>query len=500
MFKKIFRNLFFIFLFGGTGLLIWQAVNIRAEDRQEPEQKIWIGTITIEETGSAFLDEDNSTKDYIATYFKESKIHDKVTLSVCGPGGPLQIIDINRTYSEQHIKRSFSQRNHRVCSDLTRKEPGNSTRTEEHSLKTIYGGSQSSEMTEHKADLSIMPDGIYYLFVSSKVPVDTEMKSKSEAKHVCSGETIISEFHRYTCTPDEKGSSSISGQGTNHTKMTTGMPPIEKQLGGTLTGRMEDNTISGETVLFDDKPSVKGGLVRKGVATWNLQYIHGYCDCTAFVRMVKGDVKISGKAVKQGLLLDYLSGAEVETGPRSRIQIDFGHTMIRIGSNTNTTIIDPCGKEYKGSVFNGVLTRGKIYAIISRVTGSGSEFIVETSNAICGVRGDVNPLYNKESDKILLASLALPLDITAQINTQQEESIDETRPTQQEIDQAVIVFMVDNTPGKPLLVEAIKGQVEVEDSTGEIKILKGGKVFTKDWKPAEISKKIETVIVKAKVK
>jgi hypothetical protein len=174
--------------------------------------------------------------------------------------------------------------------------------------------------------------------------------------------------------------------------------------------------------------------------------------------------------------------------------------MIRIGSNTKTNIADPCGKENEGTRFDALLVKGKIYALISRFTGSGSETKVVSTSCAGGVRGDFGPFFADEKDKILLASLTLPVYITARSETQEDEQIDEMRPTQEEIDLAVIVFMIDNTPGEPLLVEAIKGKVEVEDSTGDMRILKEGEVFTKDWKPVVDPAEAETVIVKTKVK
>jgi hypothetical protein len=98
--------------------------------------------------------------------------------------------------------------------------------------------------------------------------------------------------------------------------MYTSMPPTEKMIGGPLAGKLENNIISGEMVLFDEKPSVKGGLVRKSVATWDLWYVEGPCDCTAYIRMVKGNVKIDGKEVKEGVLPGDLRGAEIVTGPK----------------------------------------------------------------------------------------------------------------------------------------------------------------------------------------
>ncbi len=505
MSKRTFRNLCLVFLIGGIGLLTFQAVKTQARDKEEPDQKVWIGTITIEETGSAFLKEDNSTKDYIATYYKNSEIHDKVTLWVCGPGGPLRVNDIKRTYDEYHIKESFSQRNHKLCSDGTRKEPGNSTRTEERTLKEIYDGPYSSRMREYKADLSIMPDGTYYLFASSVFPVNTEMESKSEVKWVCSGETEISEIHYSTCTPDQKGGSSILGQGTKHTEMFTTMPPTTKLIGGTLTGRMKENTISGEMVLFDDKPSIKGGLSKKGVATWDLQYVESTCNCTAYIRRVEGDVKINGKEVKEGVLPGDLKGAEIETGPKSRLQIDFGNTMFWIAPNSSLELPDPCPKLKDPGILRHLY--GKLLFLIDppksyidRIWEEnalwGREWTCIISNAVAGVRGEIPHPDKSLPGKIHLASLH-PLQTASLI--QEEAEYSELVADEHEIKKSAHALMIDNTPYKPLIIKVIKGEVEVEDSTGDIFILKEGEVFTKDWKPAIDPKKVETVTVRAKV-
>jgi len=80
-------------------------------------------------------------------------------------------------------------------------------------------------------------------------------------------------------------------------------------------------------------------------------------------------------------------GDTVRTRAKSRVEIVLSDdSVIRLNYNSKAKISQAMFKGQKKD-FSAKLMRGGAYAWVSKLTGSGSEFNVKTSNAVAGVRG-----------------------------------------------------------------------------------------------------------------
>lgn len=89
-------------------------------------------------------------------------------------------------------------------------------------------------------------------------------------------------------------------------------------------------------------------------------------ECDAIISNVKGDVKINGVPAKNGSI-KVGAGDVLETGPKSRIQINLDNfsTMIRMGSKSKLVLSGPCTSKIKPmSTAQSISTfiRGKFFA------------------------------------------------------------------------------------------------------------------------------------------
>jgi FecR-like protein len=83
-----------------------------------------------------------------------------------------------------------------------------------------------------------------------------------------------------------------------------------------------------------------------------------------------------------------LQGDMIRTGKKSRVEIVLkDESVIRLGSRSKAKIKAALFEGDKTRQFSAKMMRGKAYAVVSKMVGSGSEFKVETSNAVAGVRG-----------------------------------------------------------------------------------------------------------------
>ena len=77
-------------------ILIVSTAAAHAEIPDDTKEKIWIGTVTIEETGTAFLDRGHRRENLIDTRFLSHTLKDTVTLLVKGEEGDLEILYLSR--------------------------------------------------------------------------------------------------------------------------------------------------------------------------------------------------------------------------------------------------------------------------------------------------------------------------------------------------------------------------------------------------------------------
>ncbi|MBW1872184.1 MAG: FecR domain-containing protein, partial [Deltaproteobacteria bacterium] len=83
-----------------------------------------------------------------------------------------------------------------------------------------------------------------------------------------------------------------------------------------------------------------------------------------------------------------LQGDTIRTGRKSRVEIVLkDESIIRLGSRSKVKIKAALFEGSKTRQFSAKMMRGKAYAVVSKMVGSESEFKVETSNAVAGVRG-----------------------------------------------------------------------------------------------------------------
>ncbi len=497
--RKFSRKIFFLCIIGILPLIFWVAAGSGAASVQTTKQKIWIGTITIEESGYAFLDKDDSRENLTKTKYLNHILKDKVMILASGPGGPLKIHDVRRTFSENYQEKTFVEHDHQLCSDGQIIRPGNSNLYEKTITKTIYRGKNREnphKRVESKIRLTVAPNSAYQIYASSVALVDTEIEARSEIRWACSGETKTSEQHSKTCSPEEDGSSHITGQGTSHTILSVWNPPAEKPLVGSGSGFIENDTIKGTKVIYDQQPTSPKGMASKCVAEWNFRLIEKKSPCPAYIQEVKGDVKINGNAVEEGAYPHDLRGAEISVGPKGRMEIHLGETILFLRPGTQLHLDDPCAQRASGIEFDAKLMKGKIYALISRWTGKGSEFNVKVSNAVNG-RGIPAPIAAAE-EKILLASLTVPPSVLSHMPGQEEERTRTPDIDREVFENAVFAFLIENIPDKPLTIKAIKGEIEIVAPTEETTILNEGDIFTKDWKRAARPSEVKEILVRGK--
>ena len=462
------------------------------------KEKIWIGTVTIEETGTAFLDRDNSRENLIDTRFLSHTLKDTVTLLVKGEEGDLEILDVKRRYSEKYQKRTVVEHDHQLCADGEIVRPGNSTRLNKSIAKSIYRGEQRSTLhprfnpdpgLNNKVRLIKMSESKCLIYVSSTALAASQLREKSEIRWACQGKTQVDEVVAKTCSPDEEPSSHLSGQGTNHTKLTSYTPPGQKILAGMFEGTIENDTMTGTQLIYEQQPTSIESMAVKCIGRWDLRRVEQKSPCIAYIQMVEGDVKINGNNAEEGQYSGDLSGAKISLGPKSRAKINFSDTIIFLGENTEVTLVDPCFKKGSNMEFDAELMRGTIYALISRLTSKGSAFNVATSNAHAGVRG------YPDSTGYALSGPSEPI----LKNPCQEEEIQSDAPdfSKDEItDNAAVAVMIENLPGKPLYIKSVIGPNEIKDSNGETSVLHTGETFTKNWKQANTKSEIQKVIVR----
>lgn len=473
----------------------------------DTKEKIWIGTVTIEETGMAFLDRDESRENLIDTHFLNHTLSDRVTLLVRGKEGDLEILNVVRRYAEKYQEKKVLEHDHQLCDDGEIVRPGNSNHFDKSISKSIYRGERRSTLhprfnsdpgLNNRVRLIGMSESKCLIHVSSTALVASQLREKSEIRWACEGRNQIDEVVAETCSPDEEPSSHLSGQGTNHRKFTSYNPPGQKILAGMFEGTIANDTLTGSQLIYEQQPTSIEGMAVKCIGTWDLRRVEQKTPCITYIQMVEGDVKINGNNVEEGPYSGDLSGAKISLGPKSRAKINMGDTIIFLGENTEITLVDPCAQKGSNIEFDARLMRGTIYAIISGLTGNGSAFNVTASNAHAGVRGIPIAMYGKNNPDGRGYALSGPSEPIWK-NLFPEKEIQSEAPdfSEDEIKyNAAVAVMIENLPGKPLFIKSVIGPNEITDSTGETSIINTGETFTKKWKQAETKSDIKEVIVR----
>lgn len=463
---------------------------------------IWIGTITVEETGYAFLDKDDSRENLKKTRYLNHTLTDKATLVVRGSGGSLDILDARRIYKENYEEKNFLEHDHQLCSDGQMMRPGNSNVYEKSISRTIYRGARDENQykrVDYTVKLIGMSESECLVHVSSVALVDTEIDESTEIRWACQDETQTSKIESRTCAPDEEARSYMSGQGTSHTHLSSTNPPAEKILGGILKGVVDNNTMKGKQVIYEQQPTSLEGMAVKCVAEWNLRRMEQKTPCMAYIQMVQGDVTINGIDVEEGAYPGDLRGARISLGPKSRMKINFGDAIIYLGENTEIDLVDPCAREGRDTAFDARLMRGKIYAVLSRLTGKGSAYH-KLLIGMAGVRGLPAAslgTYIAEVPELDPSGPWAPISSSSSSAYEEEQA--QVFPFNEEeiAENAARAFMIENMPDKTSSIRAIRGPIEIVDSTGETSILNTGETFTKEWKRAERYSENKDVLVRA---
>ncbi|HUU00018.1 MAG TPA: FecR family protein [Myxococcota bacterium] len=108
------------------------------------------------------------------------------------------------------------------------------------------------------------------------------------------------------------------------------------------------------------------------------------------ITYMKGSVTAyrDGSWVKLNNGSPIFKGDMIRTGKKkSRVEIVLSDSsVIRLGKSSKVKISQALFSS-GGKNFSAKLMRGQAYALVSKLTGSGSKFEVKTSNAVAGVRG-----------------------------------------------------------------------------------------------------------------
>ncbi|HDJ23743.1 MAG TPA: hypothetical protein ENF17_07630 [Candidatus Aminicenantes bacterium] len=220
-------------------------------------------------------------------------------------------------------------------------------------------------------------------------------------------------------------------------------------------------------------------------------------DCQGQVGLVVGDVTVNGEPVSPGDTIGNMKGATIETGSRSRVRIKINDNIyLMLGSNTSTTLNDPCGSSDLGF---GAKFMGMIRAFIARLMPDSGPYIIRSRGAASGVRGKWPLFPPSEFGRILLASRTPPLvNFPALDNRLKDrlEMLEEDEFLSQEqalIERAEVVFSAENRSDNYFYIKVSKGVVKLKDSAGYVRIVKAGQEFTKKSKPYFDPSEVKTI-------
>ena len=407
-------------------------------------------------------------------------------MRACGVSGDLRVNDSHRTYNSSSVLETYVEFDLSVCSKET-KRPGDSSHSLENTWSYLYPGPGGSSGSSSKVRLAAFPNGRFFLFAQNTELTSTSSRNSSESTFACTENTQANTINISTLPVGEKQSTTLYGQGTSNQRMEIKKPPVPKTLTAVVEGEYVNDIIAGSKLLAETKPSFKGDYQETITASWNFRRVQGSCACIGYIPYLKGDVKIDGKTVKAGDPVTSLKGIKIETGPKSRVQIDFGDTIVNVGQKSQVEIGDPCEGE-DSTLIDRIIGMGCIL-----LSGRSSEFVYVGNNAHAGVRGQLTPAPLIDPAGVYAAAL-LPLSIPFLFS--EADSHEDLMPEAVEVKMAYAAFLVDNTPGKPLFVKAIKGSIEVFDSTGGTTVLAAGETFSKTWNPALAEADTERVRLK----
>lgn len=108
------------------------------------------------------------------------------------------------------------------------------------------------------------------------------------------------------------------------------------------------------------------------------------------MRVVEGRVEVSrgsGEFEAVAATIDLAAGSKIRTGEGALAEIEyFDGSLSRIGPNTTYEIVE-LTQESKRTVIVGKLGIGETFHDVKELTGSGSRFEIQESDAIASVRG-----------------------------------------------------------------------------------------------------------------
>jgi hypothetical protein len=130
----------------------------------------------------------------------------------------------------------------------------------------------------------------------------------------------------------------------------------------------------------------------------------------AVVTMVQGTARVFAKSVTKGRILkkgDKLKKEDdIKVAEQSRLEIRFPDgTVMRLGENSQLKMSEVSyNAKTEGKTLRVNLSIGKVWAKVKKLITQDSSVVVETSNAVAGVRGTVYRV-NVEDDKSALVKV-----------------------------------------------------------------------------------------------
>lgn len=192
------------------------------------------------------------------------------------------------------------------------------------------------------------------------------------------------------------------------------------------------------------------------------------------VTRAQGDVKINGQSAGTGSR-SFSQGDIIETGGKSRVEIQWGGATIRVGSNSRVTLPDPCAPAAGTSTFK--LVTGRLMAALG---GNKGGFRIQGPTCATGVRG--SPLPAPEPMMIASLSGEIPRSWMGRLQSSERNDLLFSEKEIREAD--LVLYMELSLENESFMVEAVKGPIMLLDSHGNSRILETGGILRKSLNPA----------------
>lgn len=232
----------------------------------------WVGTVTITRQGGAFMEREHSTSSRKERRYKNHTLNAGVTMYACGDDGYLCVYGTSWEYSENYEHKNEKQDDHELCSDGTKKSPGDSSTDVTSYTKKLYDPQNQHALNEKSSVMLMMlPGGAYQITALSKAYIEyaEPLYSMSEDYYACSDNTQKSETHTITCAIGEEGWTTKTSREDNTTVLTSVTPPETCALAGSGQGMVQNNTLSGRQVVYEQKAGREGDFSDKVTMSWH---------------------------------------------------------------------------------------------------------------------------------------------------------------------------------------------------------------------------------------